>query len=195
MAKENIEKPLSPESSLWDKFMNGNNDAYSLIYKQNIQRLYQYGLFLSADREFVLDCIQDVFVKIYSNRSNLSAVNNISVYLTIALRNTILNAKRKNRVIELQYDEDIAASEKEDDVTPELSYIKSETEKIEKKQVEVIMSILTSRQKEVIYYRFIQDLSVDEISKIMDMNIQSVSNLIQRSLQRIRVFFKKGANK
>ncbi len=51
-------------------------------------------------------------------------------------------------------------------------------------KVHAMMSSLTTRQREIVYYRYIKDMSIDEISKITDMNYQSVSNSIQRALGR-----------
>ena len=54
-----------------------------------------------------------------------------------------------------------------------------------------MMSVLTDRQREIIHYRYIKEMSIDEISKVTDMNNQSVSNSIQRALGRIRDLFKR----
>lgn len=48
------------------------------------------------------------------------------------------------------------------------------------------MNQLTDRQREVIYHRFIEELSMEEIGVLMQMNTQSVQNLIQRSLKKMR---------
>lgn len=42
------------------------------------------------------------------------------------------------------------------------------------------------RQKMVIQYRFIEGLKYEEIAQLMDMNYQSVHNLLQRALNKIR---------
>ncbi|MFR1274228.1 MAG: sigma factor-like helix-turn-helix DNA-binding protein [Parabacteroides merdae] len=52
------------------------------------------------------------------------------------------------------------------------------------KKVKEILSILTPRQKEIIYYRFIQEMSMEDICILMDINYQSAQNLIQRSLKK-----------
>ncbi len=55
------------------------------------------------------------------------------------------------------------------------------------KKVKEILSILTPRQKkEIIYYRFIQEMSMEDICILMDINYQSAQNLIQRSLKKIK---------
>ena len=49
-----------------------------------------------------------------------------------------------------------------------------------------LMNQLTDRQREAIYHRFIEELSMEEIAVLMQMNTQSVQNLIQRSLKKMR---------
>jgi DNA-directed RNA polymerase specialized sigma24 family protein len=58
------------EKVLWEKFLLGDDKAYALFYNKYIEELFSYGMRFTSDRELKKDCIQDVFVKIYSNRFN-----------------------------------------------------------------------------------------------------------------------------
>jgi RNA polymerase sigma factor (sigma-70 family) len=63
----------------------------------------------------------------------------------------------------------------------------SEVDQNERKQIVTkLLNRLTDRQREAIYYRFIEELSMEEISILMEMNTQSVQNIIQRSLKKLR---------
>ena len=53
-------------------------------------------------------------------------------------------------------------------------------------EVHHILKGLTGRQKEIIYLRFIHEMSFEEISEIMKINIQSARNLLFRSMEKIR---------
>jgi RNA polymerase sigma factor (sigma-70 family) len=55
-----------------------------------------------------------------------------------------------------------------------------------KKISEAIVS-LPKRQKEVIYLKFFQNLSRDEIAEIMGNTPQTISNLMQLALKRMRL--------
>lgn len=48
------------------------------------------------------------------------------------------------------------------------------------------MSALTPQQKRAVHYRYIDNLSISEISDVMNMSYQAVLNTIQRALKRIR---------
>ncbi|MDR2915034.1 MAG: sigma-70 family RNA polymerase sigma factor [Tannerella sp.] len=168
----------------WDHFLSGDNDAYQWLYKTYIHILYSYGKRFTSDTEIIKDCIQEVFTTIYRSRDRLTTPDNVKSYLMISLKNKLIRTLQKKELyVDYGLDEDsqfILAP------TVEEEYIENEEYIQQKKKVEKIISILTPRQKEIIYYRYIQELDLDDICKLMDLNNQSAKNLIQRSLNKIR---------
>ena len=65
-------------------------------------------------------------------------------------------------------------------------FIEDESLHNETHQVQKMLSVLIPRQKEIMYYRFVQELPMEVICRLMDLNYQSAQNLIQRSLKKIR---------
>ncbi len=187
--KENIS--AEDDLLLWNSFLTGNDEAYSRIYEQYVRHLFTQGLQFTSDRELIKDCIHDVFVKLYQNRDNLSATNNVKLYLFIALKNTIINALKKRKVYFDPLDENMDNEYISDNNTGEYELINKESETLIQKQIKHILNILTVRQREVVHYRFVEEMSFDEISMLMDMNYQSVQNLLQRSIKKIKEYFKK----
>ncbi|MEO4980255.1 sigma-70 family RNA polymerase sigma factor, partial [Bacteroides ovatus] len=53
-------------------------------------------------------------------------------------------------------------------------------------EIHHILKGLTGRQKEIIYLRFVHEMSFEEISEIMEINIQSARNLLTRSMEKLR---------
>lgn len=45
---------------------------------------------------------------------------------------------------------------------------------------------MTARQKEAVYLRYIMELSYEDISVLMDMSVQSLRNLLSRTMLKIR---------
>lgn len=183
---QTVFKGKNAEQILWDRFLSGDDDAYARIYTQYSQALYAYGMHFTSDKHLVEDCVQDVFVKIYQNRKNLQTTDNIKLYLFIALKNKLYNVFRKD-VVYSQIDtlEPVFAAE----YTIEDEFIEDEQARLLKEKMTRMLEILTPRQREVIYYRFTEGLSLDEICRVMDMNYQSTLNLIQRSLKKLRTTF------
>lgn len=167
----------------WKLFLEGDDQAYSWIYTHYIQVLYNYGLQITPDSEIVKDCIQDVFVKIYKAKKKLTVPQNPKVYLMIALKNNIYNTFNQER---LQKNYAFSLYQTEEQLTVKNEFIDQEARHEEMNNIKRMMKILTPRQREVIYYRFIEELSYDDICQIMGLNYQSAYNLLQRSLQKIR---------
>lgn len=167
----------------WSQFLAGDNDAYCWLYKVYIQMLFRYGHRFTSDTELIKDCIQDVFTGLYKNRKRLSTPDNIKVYLFVATKNSLLRTLYKESIYERNTMEQVPFSL---EPTVEEEFVNNEQYNNQQKKIKEILSILTPRQKEIIYYRFIQEMSMEEICILMDINYQSAQNLIQRSLKKIK---------
>lgn len=163
--------------------MTGNHHAYSWIYKTYIQDLYRFGMRFTSNKELVKDCIQEVFTGLYKNRRNLILPDNVKVYLFVSLKNCLIRMLQKEFLYE-SFDSDTIPFSLEP--TAEDLFAKKEFEEHQKEQIREILSLLTPRQQEIIYYRYVQELSYDEIGLLMNMSCQSAQNLVQRSLKKIR---------
>ncbi len=174
------------DESLWHDFLKGDEKAYALIYKMYASEVYSYGMKFSSDPELVKDCMHDVFVKIYQNRKNLAPVDNIKLYLFVALKSRLFNIFRKDTEL---YHNDTVEPVFATSYTIEQEMIFVEEQRYSHEKMKQMLDSLTPRQKEVIYYRYIQNLSYEEIEELMKMNYQSIHNLIQRSIKKLRSNF------
>lgn len=180
---QNINMQIDESKIKWRQFISGDNDSYCWLYTKYVQILYQYGFRFTSNPEIIKDCIQEVFTLLYKNREHLIIPDNIKVYLFVAIKNCILRVLYKESVYERNTVEQIPFLL---EPTVEDQFIDNEQYSNQQKRIKEILSILTPRQKEIIYYRFIQEMSMEEICLLMDMNYQSAQNLIQRSLKKIR---------
>lgn len=168
---------------LWNSFLKGDDAAYAELYNLYMNKLFVFGMHFTSNREQVKDCTQDVFIKIYAGRHKLKPVENVKVYLYTAMKNTLFNLFKKEvehfhidtiePVFELEY-------------PAEHQIIETEKLAIQKKEIAAIMQTVTPRQREVLYYRYVEELSYEEICKLMQMNYQSVRNLLHRTILKIR---------
>jgi DNA-directed RNA polymerase specialized sigma24 family protein len=62
---------------IWDKFRNGDDASFSILYEIDADYLYRYGQKLMPDEETLKDCIQDLFVVLYENRKKFPPVDNV----------------------------------------------------------------------------------------------------------------------
>ncbi|MCD8164698.1 MAG: hypothetical protein LUE93_00260 [Bacteroides sp.] len=71
---------------IWNDFRSGNQKAFSLLYEYYFDILYRYGMKFVSDENIVKDSIQDLFIKIYNNRDNLSSTTEPKFYLLFSLK-------------------------------------------------------------------------------------------------------------
>lgn len=177
---------LLSDTELWDLFLKGDKKAFAYIYQKQYRLLLAYGIKLCDDPELVRDCIQDLFVKLHTNRKNLSPTLNINIYLICALKHRLFkelsNSMRMETIEEFLFD--LAVDEEFMD-----RFTDNDEEWMQKKKLQKAIEQLSSRQKEAIYLRFIRDLSYEEIGEVLGINYQSSKNLISRTLVKLRDFY------
>ncbi|MEG1585291.1 MAG: RNA polymerase sigma factor, partial [Bacteroidales bacterium] len=158
----------------------GNTRAFSQIYDLYVNILFNFGCRLTTDRELLKDCIHDVFLKFYSKREELSDIEHFKSYLFISLKNKLCDEHRKQaNMTGVNIDEiDVAAKE-----TVEGDYLDREKSKLQILKVKRLLGELSPRQKKAITLYYIEEKKYQDICTIMDMNYQSVRNLIHRGMQ------------
>ena len=177
---------LLSDTELWNLFLKGDKKALAYIYKKQYRLLLAYGIKLCNDPELVRDCIQDLFVKLHTNRSNLSETININTYLICALKQRLF--KEVSSSVQMETIEDFLFDFTADEEFFD-RFVDNDEEWMQKKKLEKAIKLLSSRQKEAIYLRFIRDLSYEEIGEVLGINYQSSKNLVSRTLIKLREFY------
>lgn len=166
----------------WEKFKQGDYSILGEIFEAHYQELYFYGLKLVHVQDLVKDTIQDVFTDIWSRRTQMGEVLNIKAYLFVSLRHELLRRIGKlrkesgfenivNEPFIFSVEEFIVKEEDGSEIT--LLLLKS-------------LRQLTERQREIILLRFNHEMEFQDMATILNMNVQSVRNLLFRALENIR---------
>ena len=173
------------DSTLWMSFKKGNDLAFSILYNKYVQRLYSYGMHSCRDKDLVLDCLQELFTLLWDRREKLSEVTCVNYYLFKSFRRLLMNRLTVGRkfLISLSdrdsYGFDFSPSQEE-------TLIEEEWETERNKKVRNSLHSLTKRQREAIYLKFFNQLSYHEVAAIMDLHVDSVYNLISKSIDLLR---------
>ena len=152
-------------------------------YAEYADDLLAYGTGLGFGREDIEDTMQDVFFNLYQRDPMLQEVRNLKVYLFTALKNRLLNTTRRQRMDRLD-----DADEGRFDVSVSVSdLIEDEEERRRLKlKVEEGLKLLTPRQREAVYLRYIQEMDYDDIARLLKMTKPSVRNLVSKGLMEMR---------
>src|SRR5690606_15005402 len=79
------------DSAMCERFKEGNELAFTIIYKRHVQRLYNYGMHTCRDKDLVLDCIQELFARLWDRRETVSSVGSVTFYLIKSFRRLLLS--------------------------------------------------------------------------------------------------------
>jgi RNA polymerase sigma factor (sigma-70 family) len=169
----------------WTSMVEGDKGSFLSLYETHYQALFCYGFSLSADRELTKDCIQELFVEIWSTRASLNKdVKNVRAYLFTWLRRKInreLSRLAKDRAFTEQTEEPgpIQASYEE-----LLIAFQQSDEK--KEQLRLALSRLTRKQLEIIRLKFFENLSYRDIAERKSITPRTVYNTIYEAIRQLR---------
>jgi RNA polymerase sigma factor (sigma-70 family) len=186
MISQEAQPNINTDSQLWQQLKNGSELALGKLIKKYFNLLQNYGYKFVRNEDFVKDCVQEVFVEIWSRRQNISQPDSVRAYLLSSVRKKILRESIRQKI---NADDEIINIENDlkfAEFSPELIIIEQENTQETIKKVSGLLNSLPKRQREVIYLRFYQNLERDEIAQIMGVNSQSVSNLLQAAFKTIR---------
>lgn len=148
--------------------------------------LLNYGFKFVKDDAFVKDCIQEVFIDLWNSRQRVAEPVHVKAYLLVSLRRKIIRNRRSIRLAD-----DLAIAIGDDyafsiEFSPEWWMIQEETLARKAQLVSEMLDALPVRQREVIYLKYYQELSREEISAMLSITPQTVSNLLQMAYGQLR---------
>lgn len=160
------------------------------LYNQCVNDLFTYGLYLGFDENTVKDAIHDVFVKITSESERLTDIDNIKFYLFRSLKNRLFDIYKKEKR-HTQFDQIININERPFTIhvnVEDLLIEKEEKQQI-KNEIEQMLDALTSRQREIIYLRYVQEYDYEQISELLQISVHGCRKLVSKAILSLREKF------
>lgn len=176
----------APNSHLWKLFLSGNKTAFEQLISLNYRHLIYFGTKFTDDKELVKDAVQELFINLWNKRSNLADDVNVRAYLIASLRRRLFrkiqSLSRVKKHLEIESRSDYFDME----ISIEEKLIARENEYITGYTIVQYLTVLPARQKEVIYLKFFNEFNREDISQVMGISAQTVSNLLQMALKKLR---------
>ncbi|WP_437918680.1 RNA polymerase sigma factor [Sphingobacterium sp. LRF_L2] len=165
----------------WRDFIGGNEKAFEQIYREHIDDLFAYGVKFHADRELVLDCIHDLFIRLFNNTKIAKDVQ-VKYYLFSSLRRQLLKTKYNHQTVEIsQLPEDLLWT-----ASHELQWIEREEQDLNFTLLKEKIDLLPKRQKEVLFLKYYMDFDYEQISDLMQVSVESCRTLSYRALKQLK---------
>lgn len=173
--------PEPTESIYWQSFKAGNADAFEYLYRNYSSGLYNYGSKFSHDKELIKECIQDLFVGIWTRRDTLGNPVHLKNYLYKSFRHLIFKKAFQLQNFE-SYDEAHDNYAFQASLNVEEAMIDGEHRINVSAQLNLAMAKLTARQREAVFLRFYEQLSYEEIAEVMDISVKASYKIMARAL-------------
>ena len=161
-----VDKYKLSDSKLISDYLNGDEFCLEILIKRHKQKLYNFIYSKILDRDLTEDVFQDTFIKVIRTLK-LGNYNEEGKFVSWVMRiahNLVIDHFRKNKRIQKfqSFDNfDIFSVLKDNSLDAEDSMIKDQINN----DVRGLIDLLPNDQKEVLVYRFYNDLSFKEISE------------------------------
>lgn len=184
--KSNERLSTASDLLLWQQIKNSSEFGLRKLVEKYFNSLQNYGYKFVRDDDFVKDCVQEVFIEIWSRRDRISTPDSVRAYLLSCVRKRVLREGYRQRINRDDEPTDLENDLSFVEFSPEWSVIEQESLAETTQRISDSLNQLPKRQREVIYLRYYQNLERDEIAEIMGVNPQSVSNLLQAAFKSFR---------
>ena len=166
-----------------DREGKGHADGISI---QNIDGLYSYALVLTRNRAEAEDLVQETYLRALQALGRLRPDSNLKAWLFTILRNIWFNQLRKWRtapeMVELDSDGSGPNQAADNAKDPHATYVSN----IEQEQVRAAIQRLSVEFREIILLREYEELSYQEIAKVLECPVGTVMSRLARARSRLR---------
>lgn len=172
------------EELLWSKLIAGDRKGLEGIYLRFSKVLFKYGLVIVPNQTFIQDCIQEIFIDLWNYHKGLKHTQNIKAYLFKTLSNKIFKELKKEKKEFVLFDESIKSSAYMASIESEIIDVQRNEDL--KKKIATAINSLPARQKEILLYLFFENLSYQDVSDIMGINLKSAYTLAWKAISNIK---------
>lgn len=178
---------LWSDQELWESIASGNRLAFSHLYEKSADALFSYGFKFCDDKPLIEDVIQDVFVILWEKRLRLTISYSLKFYIFRIFRREMISRIKEDKGVRQGLDSFIEESSWEASIQEVL--IQRQMTMDSDKHVRESLKILTKRQREAVYLKYIEGLSYEEISTLMDVKVSYLYNLVLKALKSMKDYF------
>ena len=143
-------------------------------------KLLRFALQILQDEEEAKDVLQDVFLKLWQKRDELSRIENLEAFAYRMMRNRCLDTIRARRTVSIDLLSKAKLPEEESTDLDQLD-ISNSVDLVKK-----IIADLPDLQRTIIHMRDIEQLEYEEIAEATQMNVNAIRVNLSRARKKVR---------
>jgi len=174
-------------------FQGGDRDAFNHIVERYKDKLTNFLYRFTYDIDSAEDLAQDTLLKVYINKDSYKEIAKFSTWVYTIASNLAKTELRKIKRRKTYTISDLSTDDREFVLhrSDEESFEDEEDTLVSGKILQKCLNILDDEFKNIIILRDIQELSYDEISKILKIPLGTVKSRINRGRFKLKDLLKK----
>jgi RNA polymerase sigma-70 factor (ECF subfamily) len=149
---------------------------FDIVWQQYEKELTAFVKARLFDKSLASDIMQEVAIKIYKNKDQLSSIENIRAWLYRVTRNTLIDFYKKNKktICEKLYEIDLT-----------ITNDKNETDDLNSCLIKMMSSSLDESDNKILNLSIIEQYSLKEISSKLGLTIDGTKTKLKRAKKRL----------
>jgi RNA polymerase sigma-70 factor (ECF subfamily) len=180
----------SLETRLAKLARNGDRGAFAELVDLYKDKIYHLAYRMLNNKHEAEDAVQETFLRVYTNLHRYDEQQKFSTWIFRIGTNHCIDRLRKRKHSAYSLDAEMPDGEGNDyysmlpgnEETPEKQIILSETQI----QIRKAIDALPEKYKSVVILRYLQDMSLQEISDVLDMPVTTVKTRVHRGREYLR---------
>ncbi|HIU10482.1 MAG TPA: sigma-70 family RNA polymerase sigma factor [Candidatus Avidehalobacter gallistercoris] len=163
----------------------GNKDAFAELVKRYEKQIFSMAYRLIGDYDEAADLAQEAFLRIYSQLRRYDPGKKFFSWMYRVAQNTCLNAlaKKPANVIPVERAEEYFGDEVKTGASePEQDYLNREI----RQSIDQAIAGLPDNYRDVIYLRYIEDMSYQQIADVLNLPISTVETRLFRGKKQLQ---------
>lgn len=163
------------------RFQQGDELAYVELVNRYRNRLINFVFRFVGSFEEAEDIVQDTFVKLYQKKDYYRPINAFSTWIFTIASNLAKTELRKRKRRKVSYLSQIGMQEKDFDIPVEDTTDEETVGEYTESQIQDAIQSLQLHFRTALILRDIEELSYEEISKILDVPLGTIKSRINRA--------------
>lgn len=171
-------------SELINQAKRGQNGAFGQIYDLYFKKIYRFIYFRVGHKETAEDLTEDVFIKVHDKIFSVNKPETFTAWLYQIARNKVVDYYRDKKIT-------VGLDEVENTLEYETNIIDVVNLTQQQQTLLKILKDLTAEQQTVVKLKFFEDLSNQEIARILNKNEGSIRVIQHRAITKLQELIKK----
>lgn len=164
----------------------GDQDAFYELYKQYADQLQNYIRRITADELAAEGILQEIFLRVWLNRDELTELNNFKAWIFTIATNETMRFLRKKITYRQLLQKSATTVPAQQSITPDLEYDMLELRRL----IQLAVDRLSPQRRLIFSMSREQGMKPSKIAAELDLSISTVKNSLSTALKEIRTYLR-----